>query len=356
MSPATAAEVEVEVVLSNYNYGRFLADAVASVRAQTHPRTRLIVVDDGSSDDSRAVLNRLAGEIDEVVLKANGGQASAINTGFERCRGDVVVFLDADDVLRPDVAARAAAAFAADPSLVKTQSRMEVIDGAGHRTGELKPADHLPLPNGDLRAAELASPFDQTWMAMSANAFRTEALRRIMPMPPAAFRICADWYLVHLAALLGDVASFPEPLVAYRVHGGNNYQPEEPRLDLDHIRQTIGFAEATIAELEALADRLRLPRPARIISIWALANRLISLRADPSRHPVPGDSRRRILADAVRALRRRSDVSAPLAAMFLAWFAVESVAPRRLAGPLGEAFLYSERRPALNRLLARLRP
>lgn len=350
-----ADDLLVAIVINNYNYARFLPDAIGSAAGQTHPRTRLVVVDDGSTDDSRAVIERHAAVIDEVLLKENGGQASAINLGFEHCEGDIVMFLDADDVLRPDAAARVAAAFAADPGLAKCQSPTEVIDVDGRPTGEIKPAAHLPLPNGDLRAAELAAPFDQTWMAMSANAFRVDALRQVMPMPPKEFRICADWYLVHLTALLGTVASLEQPLVGYRVHGGNNYQPERPGLELDHVRRTIGFTEATIAELERVADELELGGPRPILSIWALANRMISLRADPAAHPVPGDSRRAILADAVRALRRRPDVTAPLAAMFTAWFLTEALVPRRFAAPLGEVFLYSERRPSLNGLLARLR-
>ena len=64
----------------------------------------MIVVDDGSSDDSRAILADQGDDVD-VVLKQNGGQASALNAGIERCKGDVVIFLDADDTLHPDAAA-----------------------------------------------------------------------------------------------------------------------------------------------------------------------------------------------------------------------------------------------------------
>ena len=60
---------------------------------------------------------------------------------------------------------------------------METIDAEGRPTGEIKPAPHLPMPSGDLREAELAYPYDLVWMATSANAFRAEALRRILPDP-----------------------------------------------------------------------------------------------------------------------------------------------------------------------------
>ena len=354
MSAGDGAGVAVDIVVNNYNYGRFLAAAVESALGQTHPRTAVIVVDDGSTDDSRQVL---AGFEDRVslVLKENGGQSSALNAGLRLCEGDVVLFLDSDDVLHPTAAAAVATAFAAEPGVAKAQFRMEVIDAAGRATGEIKPPLHLPLPQGDLRRAELAYPFDLAWLPTSANAFRLEPLRQILPIPTAEYPVCgADWYLLHLTTLLGEVRSLDEVHASYRVHGGNNYESAEPELDLDHVRETIGFARATAASLLTLATRLDLPRPTRILSLAELSNRLISLRLEPARHPVPGDSAGAILRDAVGACRRRDNVSAAMKAMFLGWFAAMAVAPRPLARGLAEQMLFPGRRGGLNSLLGRL--
>jgi hypothetical protein len=348
-----AADLAVDVVIPNYNYGAYLADAIESVRAQTHPNVRTIVVDDGSTDDSRDVLRAYDGAV-EAVLKENGGQASALNAGFERCAGDVVMLLDSDDVLKPDAAASVSAVFAASPDTVKVQFRMDIIDAAGRATGLTKPATHLPMPNGDVRRAELAFPFDLTWMATSGNAFRLTELRRILPLPEAEYRICADWYLVHMSALLGPVASLESIGASYRMHGENSYEPQAPKLDPDHLRQNIRLAGATSARLARLADELGVSRPEPILSLADLANRMISLRLEPARHPVPRDHRAGILAAAVRAARRRFDVGWPMKAMFVAWFAAMAVVPRRLARPLAVSFLFPERRPALNRLLGLL--
>src|SRR5688572_3590972 len=97
----------VSIVINNYNYGRFLAASIDSALGQTYPRTETIVVDDGSTDDSREVIQRYAGRV-RAILKANGGQASAVNTGFAACQGEVVIFLDSDDMLLPDIAAAVA--------------------------------------------------------------------------------------------------------------------------------------------------------------------------------------------------------------------------------------------------------
>lgn len=353
MSPS-AGDLVVDIVINNHNYGAFLEDAIESACAQTHGRINVIAVDDGSTDDSREVLARHGDRIG-LVLQENGGQAAAINAGMARCRGDVVIFLDADDVLRPETAARAAEAFAADERVGKVQFRMEVIDVVGRPTGELKPAAHLPMPSGDMRAAELSSPYDLVWMATSANAFRAEAVRRILPVPVDKYPVTgADWYLVHLTALLGDVVSLDEVGAGYRVHGANSYELAAKRIDLDHLRQAIGFAAATSEELLRLAAELRMERPARILSVADLANRMTSLRLEPSRHPLPGDTRLGLLADSLGAVRRRAGASAAMKAAFVAWFAAMAALPRRIAARLAELFLFPERRSSLNALLGRL--
>ena len=86
------------VIVNNYNYGRFLPDAIDSALAQTYVPLEVIVVDDGSTDASRDIMSGYLPRI-RPVLKPNGGQASALNAGFAASRGDVVLFLDADDIL-----------------------------------------------------------------------------------------------------------------------------------------------------------------------------------------------------------------------------------------------------------------
>lgn len=345
--------LSVDVVVTNHNYARFLPQAIESALAQTHPEVSVVVVDDGSSDGSREVLGGFEDRV-EVVLQEQGGQASALNAGLELCRGDVLLVLDADDRLRPQAAARVAAAFAARPGLAKVQFPMAIVDAEGTPTGAVKPGGHLRAPTGDQRRAELAYPFDLPWLPGGGTGFRSEAVRRILPIPAADYpRSGADWYLVHLTALLGEAALLDEVCAEYRVHGGNAYELDRDELDLDHVREAIGFAGATTRSLEALADELGLEHPRPILSCADLANRLVSLKLDPGRHPVAGDRAPALLADAVRAARRRFDVSLPMKALLVAWFALEAIAPRRLARPLAELFLFPGRRAGFNRLLGR---
>ncbi len=349
-----ADALAVDIVIGNHNYGTFVGAAVESALGQRHPRVRVVVVDDGSTDNSRERLSAYANSVD-LVLQENRGQAAALNAGLARCRGDIVLFLDADDALRPHVAAHVATAFAADPEAVKAQFRMDVIDAAGKSTGATKPPPHLPLPSGDLRRAEVCFPFDIPWLPTSGNAFRAAALRRILPIPEQGDRRCgADWHLIHLTTLLGSVVSLEQVGASYRVHGANNYEPAEARLNLSHVRQTIAFAQTTAPALERLADEIGLRRPARILSVSDLGNRLLSIRLDRGGHPRSDDTVRGLLADGVRASRRRFDVSGAMRLAFVAWLAAVAVAPRPLARRLGELFLFPQRRATLNRLLARL--
>jgi hypothetical protein len=352
VGPQAGGELGVDVVIANHDYGRFLAEAIESALAQTHPKLEVVVVDDGSGDESREVLRDFEDRV-EVVLKEQGGQASALNAGFERGRGEVLLVLDADDRLRPQAAERVAAAFAADPSLVKVQFPMVVVDANGQPTGAVKPPGHLRAPVGDVRRAELRFPFDLPWLPGGGTAFRRRALERIMPIPESDYpRYGADWYLVHLTALLGTAGLLDSACAEYRVHGANAYEQDRPDLDLDHIRDSIRFARVTTASLERLANELALERPRPLLSTADLANRLISLRLEPQAHPLPDDRRGRLLVDALRSLRRRFDVGVAMKLLFALWFALEAVLPRGLAAASARFFLFPERRPALNRLLA----
>ena len=350
------SSLAVDIVVNNFNYARFLGAAIDSALAQSHDPVRVIVVDDGSTDESRAVIEPY-GERVTAVFKPNGGQASAFNTGFAECSGDVVIFLDADDLLHPDAAARAAAAMAGGRTVAKVQYRMDVIDAEGRPTGEMKPPRHMRMPSGDVRHLELSAPFDLAWLPTSANAFAAWGLRRILPVPEAEFPSCADFYLKHLTALLGEVVSLEDVLASSRLHGANSYEPSDARIDVAHLRSTITYTAATRRHLEAMARQLGLHRDRRggILSVADQADRLISLRLEPHEHPIRGDSVPMLAVGGVRAAWRRSDVSPAMRAGFALWFALAAPAPRRQFRWLAEQFLFHERRPsAVNALLRAL--
>jgi hypothetical protein len=212
------------VVINNHDYGRFVGEAIESALAQSHQDVEVVVVDDGSTDDSRDVIAGYAGRA-AIVLQPCRGQAAACNAGYAYCRGDAVVFLDADDVLDAD--AVAAAVDALGPGVARAQWHQRMIDEHGRPAGVF-PAQ--PLASGDLRSVLLhEGPLSFPSAPMSANAFSRAALDALLPMPEDEYRICADSFLHAMTPLFGEVRTLARPHGTRRVHGGNY-----TRTALDH--------------------------------------------------------------------------------------------------------------------------
>jgi glycosyltransferase involved in cell wall biosynthesis len=140
MENPTARTPLVSIVIPNFNYAGFVATAIESALAQTWPEIEVIVVDDGSTDDSRRVIERYAGRV-RTIFKSNGGQTSTNNVGYLAARGEVVFFLDADDGLRPDAVERVLAAMR--PEVAAVQFCLTTVDQGGRALGGIYP----PLPD-----------------------------------------------------------------------------------------------------------------------------------------------------------------------------------------------------------------
>ena len=347
----------VSIIVNNYNYEQFLRAAIDSALSQVDQPVEVIVVDDGSTDQSREVI-RSYGDRVTPILKDNGGQASALNAGYACSRGEVIIFLDSDDVLAPETARRAADVFLDTPHVSKIMYRMEIIDAAGQRTGVFKPARHLALLSGDLGRHSLTFPFDMTWMPTSGNAFARRVLRQIFPIPEASFPILADFYLSHLTPLFGPVVFLDEIGAGYRVHGHNNYELADHIVDLEHVRQTVIYASNTEVQIEKHARQLSFGMDGKALatglSVSSTANRLISLKLDPALHPIQGDNVWRLFRLGVSAALGRFDVKWPIRLMFVVWFLLMVVAPRSVARWLAERFLYPEKRTGFNQVLRML--
>mgnify|MGYP001040358070 CR=1 FL=1 len=211
----------VSIVINNYNYGRFLRDAIESALSQTYLPVEVIVVDDGSTDESRSIIEEYArGNKVIPVLKSNGGQASAFNAGFAASRGDFILFLDADDVLLPTCVEEALAAWR--EGATKVQWRMQIVDERLRPDGRLRPEAYVTFPSGSFRYALLRWR-DYPTAPTSGNLFPRQFLMNVLPIPEHLWRITADGYLNTMAGLLGDVISLDRTLGLYRVHGDNSW-------------------------------------------------------------------------------------------------------------------------------------
>jgi glycosyltransferase involved in cell wall biosynthesis len=209
----------VSVIVNNYNYGNFVAESIASALGQTYSRIEVIVVDDGSTDDSRSIIGRFGRDI-TPVFKQNEGQASTFNAGFEVSSGEVVIFLDADDYLLPGAAQRAVDVLSACDA-VKVHWPLWEVTESGRRTGNKHPRHRLVRGcwrEHIIRHGPVSLPQPPT----SGNAWSRSLLEDLLPLPEHEDKHGADGFLRKLAPLFGEMQTISEPQACYRVHP-NNY-------------------------------------------------------------------------------------------------------------------------------------
>ena len=205
--PAPAATV----VIPCFNQSRFLGDAIESALRQTVRPIEVIVVDDGSTDDTPSVAARYDGVT--YLRQRNGGAPSARNHGFRQSRGEFVVFLDADDRLLPDAVALGIAALRDRPEWAFVTGHVQLIDAAGTSVGT--PAqDHAA---GDQFTALLRSNYIWT---PGAVIYRRASLDTSGPFDASA-RASADYELNLRLARQHAAGCHHHVVLEYRRHGGN---------------------------------------------------------------------------------------------------------------------------------------
>jgi hypothetical protein len=118
----------ISVVVPSYEQAEFLEETLRSVLLQGYPSLELLVMDGGSTDGSVDIIRRYEPWIKGWVSEKDGGQSAAINKGWRRSEGDLVTWLNSDDLLRPGWAAEMARAFVADPALDLAYCDVQVVD------------------------------------------------------------------------------------------------------------------------------------------------------------------------------------------------------------------------------------
>ncbi|MEL6489709.1 MAG: glycosyltransferase [Cyanobacteria bacterium J06621_3] len=244
------------ILINNYNYETFLSVSIDSALAQSYQALEVVVVDDGSKDSSRQVIERYGDRI-VPVLKPNGGQASAFNAGFAACKGDVVFFLDADDYFQPDKVEKTMASLGEHPTAQWFFHELEDVD----RTCSTLTVDRSKLTGPDA-VASFQTVIQQGGVlpympATSGLVFRRALLSKIFPMPEV-FRISADSYLRLAALTLGAGITSARPLATHRIHGSNLY---EFRTDVDALEAKVDIKSAyylaqNFPETRAFCNRL----------------------------------------------------------------------------------------------------
>ncbi|WP_088279086.1 glycosyltransferase family 2 protein [Ideonella sp. A 288] len=320
----------ISVVICNYNYARFIGAALDSVLSQSRPACQIVVVDDGSTDASVQVIGGYARHGVQLIVQANGGQVAAYNTGFSQADGDVVLFLDADDLLLPDALQQVAEGFA--QGVAKLHFRLQLIGPQGEPLGTSIPSS---LARGEVATRLLRHGVPHASPPASGNAYRRSVLQRLFPLPVDALdRHGADFFCIYGSTLFGTVAACERPLGLYRVH-------QFPRAD-----SALNFGNAE--QGQRLGDRLqaRVVRFAGWVAERSGGTLSVPLRwvdfsiektayatallLDPAGRPGLRQAGPR-LRDMLRAIWWRDGLSGPRKLGLMAWAAWLLVAPRPLA-------------------------
>src|SRR5919199_1795851 len=243
--------MKVSIIISNYNYARYLPSAIDSALAQTYPDTEIIVVDDGSTDDSRnaiAQCQQRAPHRIKAIFQENQGQGGAFNTGFEASSGEIIAFLDADDVWKPNKLQRVVEALST-PDVVGTMHQLDIIDGDGNVTDS--GSINGRIPSGDL-ARVIINTGNAWWFPPTSGlAYRRSALQKVLPMDAVKWRLWADGCLIYCTAFLGKIKTLNEFLehIGYpdRVDLSRNLQYRQlqyylqGKWDADEVRAISGL-------------------------------------------------------------------------------------------------------------------
>ena len=315
------------IIVNNYNYERFLRTAIDSALGQTYQRTEVLVVDDCSTDSSRDIIASYGNAIIPILHQTNGKQGAAFNSGFAQSKGDIIIFLDADDYLYPDAVARIVSTWKSGIS--KVHYRLDVVDQSGTSRGYAVPPTAIPLDQGDL-SLKVIETAGYNGVSTSGNALSRVALAQVMPIAEA-YSTTSDDYLSIVIPLLGDVVAIDRPLGAYRLHDDNQWAITE--LDSKRFHRFIRHDLQRCELAKEWGQKLNrsVPDDLYMRSFGRAWSRLSSIRLDPANHPVTTDNRFRLTYLGLRALWQYSDFNLSKRFIFSLWFLWVGLLPTFLA-------------------------
>lgn len=205
---------QVSVIIPAYNGERYIAEAIESVLNQTYLNYEIIVVDDGSIDNTRAVLEPYFNRI-RYIYQENQGVAAARNRGIREAKGELIAFLDQDDYFLPEKLALQVAIFEAKPTVGMVHSGWQLVNQEGEKIFDIEPWHHAPRL--DLQEWVIWKP-----VLFSAMMFSREWLDRVGELDPQFKQACDVDFALRLALMGCETVWVQQITVCYRQHGSND--------------------------------------------------------------------------------------------------------------------------------------
>lgn len=249
------SQPQISVIIPSYNCDRFLPEAIDSALAQTYQNREILVIDDGSTDQTSAVLQTYGDQI-RAIHQPNQGVALARNHGIRQAKGEWIAFLDADDIFLPDKLTAQMTLAAAYPEVGIIHSGWQRIDVQGNQLMVVEPWRQVP---------ELTLESWLRWKPVlpSAMLFRRHWLEQAGGFDPR-FPPAEDTDLVLRLALMGCQSKWlPQVTVQYRQHGDSAMQKGLPQ------------AKSLSAVIDHLFAQPNLPEPVRWLENQIRYNTLV---------------------------------------------------------------------------------
>jgi glycosyltransferase involved in cell wall biosynthesis len=245
----------VTIIIATYNCATYLQSAIASVLDDPHPRKQLIIVDDGSSDDTQQLLSAYSPEVLSNIRIRNSGAAEARNTAWRLASGEYLLILDADDLVEPGSIQLRAALLQSHPEIDLVYGDIYRTDAAGSVTGPFPISDRF-IPADD----PLVTLATRNVFPVHAALVRRSALSTISPLHPTG-DIIGDWELWARLAQRSRFLYAPITAGYYRQH---------PQMSLEATaRPALHRRNATtLGLIQALPSFRRLPALVRTRSYW----------------------------------------------------------------------------------------
>lgn len=345
--------LKVSIIIVNYNYARFLRQAIDSALSQTYANSEIVVVDDGSTDNSPAVINSY-GSLIIGILKDNAGQLSCYFSGFAACSGDLVLYLDADDFLYPHCLSEVITHW--QQGCAKAHYYLDVVDEGGARMDAVVPSGCLGKGRAPLKMMRLFGAYCSP--PASGNVYSRDFLARILtPENQKKLRsryatsFSADAIPIFAAPYFGTVVAIPRNLACYRRHADAaaavisqfEVQAGLQKLERDHQKDL--FRDFGWQLVAGRTEAPKLSEPSR------LKRRFCYLRLS-GRGLTPTDRRLTLVAKGVLSCLWWDGYSWTQKVAISAWFVGMAILPSKTARALIRPALgVSDRTPRLRKFL-----
>ena len=211
-------DVTVSIITPSYNQGAFLEETINSVLNQDYPNIEYIVIDGGSTDESLDIIKKNAEKLAYWESKPDKGQTDAINKGFARASGEILAWLNSDDLLLPGAVSAAVNYLTANPNIGMVYGDAYFINKAGQKIGDFPAAktDYQKLRRGYVHIPQQAS------------FFRAALWKQVGPLDPS-FYFAMDYDLWVRLAKITNFAYVPGPWACFRLHGDAKTISEDDR-------------------------------------------------------------------------------------------------------------------------------